>query len=408
MTSNHKTPPWGRRLLLSPNFLIPIFIMGLSALAFNIFAWDNRVQSFYYRDAWFMNERTWVQAIYRFGNIPALLVTILALIAYLRSWAKDSKVFRYRHLSAYLVLAMLIGPGLIVNSILKDHWGRPRPRDVVEYGGRYAYEAPLTIDSESPGKSFPCGHATMGFYFFAPAFILGLKRNVFGKLLFYFALFYGTLIGWVRVMQGGHFVSDVIFAGAIVYLCTYLLWKLMKLDTSPYLLRQHQHRTLKLWQKALIIVVGILIILGVTLATPYQQKQVFTQASENAEHLVLRFTDATVSLAFADSGFVQNTVHGFGFPGSRARLQRHAYQDSLLIRQNIKGFFTELGVELKCVIDTTQTKSLLLHLERGEVFVKTDSTGYRSLDIQTHNDRPEKPTARYHIVAPNVVLQYSE
>ncbi|HCX59124.1 MAG TPA: PAP2 family protein, partial [Candidatus Cloacimonas sp.] len=67
---------------------------------------------------------------------------------------------RNRKLYLFLVLAMIIGPGIIVNSALKENWGRPRPRDVEQFGGRYAYEAPLEIDLSSPGKSFPCGHAT--------------------------------------------------------------------------------------------------------------------------------------------------------------------------------------------------------------------------------------------------------
>ena len=37
--------------------------------------------------------------------------------------------------AVFLVLSLLLGPGLLVNVILKDNWGRPRPGSVVEFGG---------------------------------------------------------------------------------------------------------------------------------------------------------------------------------------------------------------------------------------------------------------------------------
>jgi len=36
---------------------------------------------------------------------------------------------------AFIVLALGLGPGLLVNTVLKDHWGRARPSQVTEFGG---------------------------------------------------------------------------------------------------------------------------------------------------------------------------------------------------------------------------------------------------------------------------------
>lgn len=35
----------------------------------------------------------------------------------------------------FLVATLALGPGLLVNVALKDHWGRPRPIDIAQLGG---------------------------------------------------------------------------------------------------------------------------------------------------------------------------------------------------------------------------------------------------------------------------------
>jgi hypothetical protein len=35
----------------------------------------------------------------------------------------------------FILLSVILGPGLLVNLVFKDHWGRPRPRQVVALGG---------------------------------------------------------------------------------------------------------------------------------------------------------------------------------------------------------------------------------------------------------------------------------
>ena len=133
----NKAPLWGR-LLLSGNILTPILVMAVSALVFTWFEWDLVIQSFYYRNGWYMNEIGWVQFIYHYGNIPALLLSIGSLVLLFRSFTVNSMHSRNRKLYLFLVLAMIIGPGIIVNSALKENWGRKRPRDVEQFGGRNA------------------------------------------------------------------------------------------------------------------------------------------------------------------------------------------------------------------------------------------------------------------------------
>lgn len=403
MTSDNMTPLRGR-LFLSLHILFPILLLLITALLFNLFPWDMAVQRYYYRGSWVLDNNVLVRIIYHYGNIPALLVTIGALIVFVHSIRDNSRYRTYRRLSLYLVLAMIVGPGLIVNSLLKDNWGRPRPRDIVEFGGRHQYEAPLRIDPASGGKSFPCGHATMGFYFFAPAFVLMLKRRKWGRALWVFGLLYGLLIGWVRVVQGGHFVSDVIFSGGIVYLSSVLLWRAMKLDKEPLYLSNKSSFRLRLWHKLLFWIIGIMIVITVLIATPYNRKQSPISDSSAPSFLNIELDNARVNLAFADTNLVQYSVNGFGFPGSQALLNVSENDDTPTITQDVRGFYSELNAEFNVIIDTLNTTGMRLRLSEGEVRVSAIKMATNNLGI-AGKDEPFSDSASYQIRADNVIYE---
>jgi membrane-associated PAP2 superfamily phosphatase len=194
--------------------LIAIFI----SIIINQLQIDMKLQSLFFQDGvWtHKNDEPW-QFLYDYGNIPALILSISGFLLLLASYYVK-KYIPYRKVALYLIVVMVVGPGLITNSILKDQWGRPRPRNIVEFNGKYEFEPVLTIDVESKGKSFPCGHATMGFYFFALYFLLISKRRKLAFFFFWVAILYGGIIGLARIVQGGHFLSDVIWAGIVVFL----------------------------------------------------------------------------------------------------------------------------------------------------------------------------------------------
>ena len=125
-----------------------------------------------------------------------------------------------------LVLTIILGAGFITHTLLKDHWGRPRPKQVTEFGGSQPFRpfySPNFFHQPHPSKSFPCGHCTMGFYFFALALVLkrlGYRKGYY--FTFAFALVFGITLGISRMAQGGHFLSDVLAAGLIMWITAYL------------------------------------------------------------------------------------------------------------------------------------------------------------------------------------------
>jgi lipid A 4'-phosphatase len=164
-----------------------------------------------------LNENPVVQVVYViFRYIPALLIPVMLLMLAAPWFIK--KLQGTRKYTTFLLLVLLIGPGIIVHPVLKDNWDRPRPRDVQEFGGQFQFQ-PAFIPSENGGrhKSFASGHGAMGFYFIAFAWVFR-KRRWFAA-----GLVIGAIVSMGRIVQGGHFFSDVATAGFIVYFTSQVL-----------------------------------------------------------------------------------------------------------------------------------------------------------------------------------------
>jgi lipid A 4'-phosphatase len=165
----------------------------------------------------FLKDWPLFQALYRAVPLLTWAVALLVLAAFLfRFWRKQPLFGLDGARMGYLVLALALGPGLVVNAVLKDHWGRARPSQVVEFGGEKRFTpAPLPADECARNCSFAGGHAAMGFYLVAFAFLVRDPRR--RRVAEIAALAAGVAVGLTRIAQGGHFLSDVVFAGLIVW-----------------------------------------------------------------------------------------------------------------------------------------------------------------------------------------------
>jgi lipid A 4'-phosphatase len=138
----------------------------------------------------------------------------------------------------FVLLVLALGPGLAVNAVLKDHWGRARPSQVTEFGGAQAFTpAPLLATACGKNCSFVSGHASVGFGLIAFAFLAGDRRR--RMALTAGAVVAGTAIGLARMAQGEHFASDVVFAGLVVCGVAWLLaWALLQRDVGSIVWRR--------------------------------------------------------------------------------------------------------------------------------------------------------------------------
>ena len=80
------------------------------------------------------------------------------------------RMFVSARATVFLIVTMLLGPGLIVNFALKDHWGRPRPIDVTQFGGTEHFVPWWDPRGDCPGNcSFVSGDVATAAWTFAPA-----------------------------------------------------------------------------------------------------------------------------------------------------------------------------------------------------------------------------------------------
>jgi lipid A 4'-phosphatase len=121
--------------------------------------------------------------------------------------------------SAYIALCAAVGPGLVANLGFKDHWGRARPVHITEFGGSKEFTPPmLRTDQCERNCAFISGEASnyfaLGFTF---AFLATGRRR---RQLFLAAIAAGSFAGLIRIGGGGHFLSDVVFAGVFMAFVT--------------------------------------------------------------------------------------------------------------------------------------------------------------------------------------------
>jgi lipid A 4'-phosphatase len=118
-----------------------------------------------------------------------------------------------------LILTMALGPGVLTNLILKEHWGRARPIDITELGGDFRFTPWWDPRGTCPGNcSFVAGEPSGAFWTLAPA---ALAPPQWRALAYGAALAFGAAVGLLRIAGGAHFFTDVVFSGVFTFL---LIW----------------------------------------------------------------------------------------------------------------------------------------------------------------------------------------
>ena len=176
---------------------------------------DLRVSNFFYHpeqaNPWPMGNLIIWKLFYQLGPILSVSIVVSTLLIIIISFLKETWQ-SYRIQAIFILVSFLLGPGLIVNTLFKDNWGRPRPTYIEPFGGTEQYVPPLKYNSKGEGNSFPSGHSSLGFGFIAFWFLWHRRRVVWANYAVVFSLSLGCLFGFSRMAAGGHFLSDVFWS----------------------------------------------------------------------------------------------------------------------------------------------------------------------------------------------------
>jgi membrane-associated PAP2 superfamily phosphatase len=214
--------------------LWPLVVLVLATLAIRFSDLDLIVARAVYAEqgGWLHEEHPVVLFFYNHGNLPAILVSAGAGMFWLSS-CFATRLRPRRPLAIFLVLTMLLGPGLLVNAVFKGYWGRPRPSQIVDFGGEREFVRVGEPRFGMKGKSFPSGHASMGFYWLVLGVFFFNRNRKLAVGFFVLGLTHGGAMGAGRILQGAHWLSDVMWAAGMDYLSAFIVLYLVPAARPP-------------------------------------------------------------------------------------------------------------------------------------------------------------------------------
>lgn len=132
----------------------------------------------------------------------------------------------------FLLTAAAFGPGLLVNGLLKGFWGRARPVQVSEFGGRETFTGPWVISGACADNcSFVSGEASSSIFLVALALIVPATWKIpvaSGAVVF------ALVMSLNRMAFGGHFLSDVVIAWLVTLLVVLVVHRAIYRPGSPF------------------------------------------------------------------------------------------------------------------------------------------------------------------------------
>lgn len=299
---------------------------------------------------WFAKEALICQI---FFYAPPVLIGVIVLTA-LAGFATGGKgpLTRGRRRGAVILLvAVLLGPGILVNAIFKNHWGRPRPNNVLEFGGKEAYRPPL-LKAPAGGKSFPSGHPSMAFVFAVFYLLLREKQRRLARAILAGSFLLGVAMGVARMAAGAHFLSDVLWSMLMTWFAAWAAYYgVMALDARFGAAAGGQKMG-----KARVAAISLgvaAIVAGLLFITPVNRRAVFEWPAGTAAPATLsvRAEGALVKVKVEPAGAaggaafgLRQTIQGFGLPGGRLRVRRDQAEAGAIwsYESQARGVYTEL------------------------------------------------------------------
>ena len=338
-------------------------------------------EAFYYPEqsnVWPLGEQPIWRFFYYLAPVLTLSIVISTLLVIAFSMFKASwRIYRYQ--AIFILLCFVLGPGLIVNSLFKDHWGRPRPINIEAFGGTEQYVPPLKYNVAGNGKSFPSGHTSLGFAFIAFWFIWRKRRPLWAKSAFIFSISLGGLFAISRMSAGGHFLSDVFWSLWIPLLSSIGLYALFQKYLEDEVTPVFKQRA-SFWKKMLYSLM-VLTLLGYGLSNwPLKQEQVFQFKS--SPHLKITMDTANLSIIYGNRDATLIKIHheleGIGSPFSQQALRVSTQQmipkgqskpiTVTHIHLKAKGFFKDLDSDVTLILPPKHTiEQFDVQIKKGKV-----------------------------------------
>lgn len=206
-----------------------IFLIGLvigAVYLFAIFAlWpqiDLGVASLFYESDRFIGlgpaGEHWRRFFY---DAPYFLLAALILMALARRFGGVERGPSARAI-VFLLASLALGPGLLVNGVLKEVSHRPRPVQTQQFGGPWVFQPYDSFAGQCVSNcSFVSGEAATAAWTLAPALLAPAPARAYAIAA---ALVFTAATAALRMSFGGHYLSDVTFAALFTFIIVLALY----------------------------------------------------------------------------------------------------------------------------------------------------------------------------------------
>ena len=329
--------------------------------------------------------RTWALG-YRLGTLPGLAVSVLAAVGLGLSFLKNELV-RWRYPCLFLVILLALGPDLVINVLAKGFGGRPRPDQILDFGGLLPFRHPFERGLAHKGFSFLCGHCPMGFLFMGLFFLLRRWKRWACLLA---GLLFGMVQGIGRMVQGAHFASDALLGASLMFTLAAALAPMTSWQPKTGAERRHRLKVAGATALLILLMVGRFLF-----SMPVREENVCVwlepgQARPAADGAVLRWRanrggtsrrnvlvavevgDVTVEIRRQPEPLViRSLVTGFAFPGSGSHIASGelADEEGVSYRQGLSGLFVEKHGTFHVILREDLAASLEVKTGEGQVIL---------------------------------------
>jgi membrane-associated PAP2 superfamily phosphatase len=235
------TPPtirWPERLAFAKQ-PIPALLVATAALSLFFYLipgvdlWFTR--QFYDPEVGFPAARVpafmWLRSFSAAINWTVLIVVIATVLAKLAM--PERRILIPVRASLLLIVSYALATGLLVNGILKSISGRPRPADVVAFGGDHPFMAAWQFSDLCPRNcSFISGEGSSAAWLLAFILIVPARWRQATAIA---TIALASVLSLNRVAFGGHFLSDVLLSWALTLLVIAVVYHFLYLRPPVWL-----------------------------------------------------------------------------------------------------------------------------------------------------------------------------